>query len=167
GVRGLIVVAAGAAFGLATARRGQSESGDWTIRKSDEPGKVEVSIMDSRGGHHFHSSSDWEVKELTGLDLSKPGRQDVHFTITRDAGRFECEGFVKDGEGAGIFHFIPDAKYAEEMKALGFEGIDGEKQWAMAVHDVSLKFAREIKATTVQGLDTCVLIAFKLQGLTA
>src|SRR5207253_4313597 len=84
--------------------------------------------MDSRGGHHFHSSSEREAKELTGLDLSKPGRQDVHFTIMRDAGRFECEGFVKDGEGAGIFHFIPDAKYAQEMKALGFEGIDGEKR---------------------------------------
>ena len=107
-VMGLIFVAAGAAFGLATALRGQTQSGDWTIRKSDEPGKVEVSIMDARGGHHFHSSSDWEVKELTGLDLSKPGRQDVHFTITRDPGKFECEGYVKDGEGAGFFDFIPD-----------------------------------------------------------
>ena len=112
-VMGVIFVVAGAAFALATALRGQTQSGDWTIHRSDEPGKVEVSIMDSRGGHHFHSSSDWEVKELTGLDLSKPGRQDAHFTITRDAGRFECEGFVKDGEGAGVFHFLPDAKYVQ------------------------------------------------------
>src|SRR5205807_1443846 len=163
-VMGLILIVGGAVFGLATALRGQAESGDWTIRRSDEPGKVEVSIMDSRGGHHFHSSSEREAKELTGLDLSKPGRQDVHFTIMRDAGRFECEGFVKDGEGAGIFHFIPDAKYAQEMKALGFEGIDGEKQWAMAVHDVSLKFAREIKARNLQGLDTDKLIAMSIHG---
>src|SRR6184192_3848195 len=90
-VMGLILIVGGAAFGLATALRGQTQSGDWTIHRSDEPGKVEVSIMDSHGGHHFHSSTDWEVKELTGLDLSKPGRQDVNFTITRDAGRFECE----------------------------------------------------------------------------
>ncbi len=106
-VMGLIFVAAGAAFGLATALRGQTPSGDWTIRKSDEPGKVEVSIMDSRGGHHFHSSSDWEVKELTGLDLSKAGRQDVHFTIARDAGKFECEGYVKDGKARGSFISFP------------------------------------------------------------
>src|SRR5437899_2418842 len=164
-VMGLILIVGGAVFGLATALRGQAESGDWTIRHSDEPGKVEVSIMGSRGRHHFHSSSEREAKELTGLDLSKPGRQDVHFTIMRDAGRFECEGFVKDGEGAGIFHFIPDAKYAQEMKALGFEGIDGEKQWAMAVHDVSLKFAREIKARNLQGLDTDKLIAFRIHGV--
>ena len=159
---GLILFLGGAACGLGTALHGQTQSGDWTIHRSDEPGKVEVSIMDSRGGHHFHSRSDWEVKELTGLDLSKPGREEVHFTITRDAGKFECEGYVKDGEGAGLFHFIPDANYAQEMKALGFSGIDADKQWAMAIHDVSLKFAREIKSKNLQGLDTDKLIAFKI-----
>src|SRR5437899_2752655 len=115
-VMGLILIVGGAVFGLATALRGQAESGDWTIRRSDEPGKVEVSIMDSRGGHHFHSSSEREAKELTGLDLSKPGRQDVHFTIMRDAGRFECEGFVKDGEGAGIFH--RSEEHTSELQSL-------------------------------------------------
>src|SRR5438874_2546380 len=56
-VMGLILIVGGAVFGLATALRGQAESGDWTIRRSDEPGKVEVSIMDSRGGPHFPSTS--------------------------------------------------------------------------------------------------------------
>jgi hypothetical protein len=162
---GLILAVAGVVLGLATVLRGQSQSGDWTIRRSDEPGKVEFSVMDSRGGRHFHSSSEWEVKEFTGLDLSKAGRQEVHFAITRDAGRFECEGFVKDGEGAGLFHFVPDEKYAQEMKSLGFGGIDADKQWAMAIHDVSLKFVREIKARNLQGLDTDKLIAFRIHGV--
>src|SRR5438105_10572790 len=165
-VMGVIFVVAGAAFALATALRGQTQTGDWTIHRAYEPGKVKGSRMDTSGGHHFHESSNWEEKELTALDLSKPGRQDVHFTITRDAGRFDCEGYLKDGEGAGLFHFIPDAKYAQEMKALGFGGIDGDKQWAMAIHDVSLKFAREIKSKNLQGLDTDKLIAFKIHGVT-
>src|SRR5712692_4000336 len=165
-VMGLILAAAGAAFGLVTALRGQTQSGDWTIRHSDEPGKVEFSLMDSRGGHHFHSSSEWAVSEFSGLDLSKAGRQEVHFTITRDAGKFECEGFVNDSEGAGLFHFVPDPKYMQEMKSLGFEGIDAQKQWAMAIHDVSLKFVREIKARNLQGLDTDKLFAFRIHGVT-
>src|SRR5215472_8681227 len=163
---GLILAIAGAVFGLSTALRGQTQSGDWTIRHSDEPGKVEFSLMDSRAGHHFHSSSDWPASDLVGLDLSKPGRQEAHFTITRDAGKFDCEGYVKDGEGAGLFHFVPDAKYAQEMKALGFDGIDGDKQWAMALHDVSLKFAQEMKARNLQGLNTDKLIAFRIHGVT-
>src|SRR5437667_51426 len=122
--------------------------------------------MDSRAGHHFHTSSDWPASDFSGLDFSKAGRQEVHFTIARDAGKFECEGFLHDGEGAGLFHFMADPKYAQEMKSLGFERIEEDRQWAMAIHDVSLKFARDIKAQNLQGLDTDKLIAFKIHGVT-
>src|SRR5260221_13950636 len=163
---GLILVIAGVILGVSKALGSDTQSGDWTIRRSDIPGKVEFSLMDSRAGHHFHTSSEWPATDFSGLDFSKTGRQEVHFTIARDAGKFECEGFLHGGEGEGLFHFIADAKYAQEMKALGFEGIDGEKQWAMAIHDVSLKFARDIKAKNLRGLDTDKLIAFKIHGVT-
>src|SRR6266478_2283961 len=161
----LILAIAGIVFGIAKTRGEETQSGDWTIRRSDVQGKVEFSLMDSRGGHHFHYSSDWPASEFSGLDFAKPGRQEVHFTIARDAGKFECEGFLHDGEGAGLFHFLPEAKYPQEMKSLGFEKIDGDKQFAMAIHDVSLKFAREIKTENLQGLDTDKLIAFRIHGV--
>src|SRR3989442_916412 len=160
-----ILAIAGIVFGVAKTRGGETQSGDWTIRRSDAQGKVEFALMDSSSGHHFHYSSDWPASEFSGLDFAKPGRQEVHFTIARDAGKFECEGFLHDGEGAGLFHFLPDAKYPQEMKSLGFEKIDGDKQFAMAIHDVSLKFAREIKAENLQGLDTDKLIALRIHGV--
>src|SRR5206468_4546720 len=153
-------------LGVAKALGSESQSGDWTIRRSEIPGRVEFSLMDSRAGRHFHTSSDWPASDFSGLDFSKSGRQQVHFTIARDAGKFECDGFLHDGQGAGLFHFIADPKYSQEMKALGFERIDEDRQWAMAIHDVSLKFAREIKAQNLQGLDTDKLIAFKIHGVT-
>src|SRR5260370_3442896 len=162
---GLILVIAGVILGVAKALGGETQSGDWTIRRSDVPGKVEFSLMDSRAGHQFHHSSDWPASDFSGLDFSKSGRQEVHFTIARDAGKFECEGFLQDGEGAGLFHFAADAKYAQEMQALGFDRIDGDKQWAMAIHDVSLKFARDITAENLQRLDTDKLIAFQIHGV--
>ena len=88
---------------------------------------------------------------MQGLDLAVQGKRDVQFAITRDAGRFDCEGYLKDGEGAGIFHFTPDASYVKSMKALGFTGIDDEKQFAMAVHDVTLEFAKAMKAEKLDG----------------
>jgi hypothetical protein len=165
-IAGLVLIVVGAVLGVANSTGGQTRSGDWTIHRSDEPGKVEFSLMDSRAGRHFHYGSDWPASEFVGLDFSKSGRQEVHFTISRDAGKFECEGFLQDGEGTGLFHFIADSKYAQEMKALGFDGIDGDKQLAMAIHDVSLKFAKEIKSKNLQGLDTDKLIAFKIHGVT-
>src|SRR2546422_2139773 len=163
---GLILVIAGVILGVAKALGGESQSGDWTILRSDVPEKVEFSLMDSRAGRHFHTSSDWPASDFSGLDFSKSGRQQVHFTIARDAGKFECDGFLHDGQGAGLFHFIADPKYSQEMKALGFERIDEDRQWAMAIHDVSLKFTRDIKAENLQGLDTDKLIAFKIHGVT-
>jgi len=140
--------------------------GDWTIMKSDEPGKVEFSLIEHHHGGRSNHESDWPATSFQGVDFSKPGRQDVHFTIAHDAGKIDCEGFLKDGEGAGLFHFEPDPKYPEEMKALGFP-IDDEKQFAMAVQDVSLEFARQMKNEHLSDLDADKLIAFRIFGVDA
>jgi hypothetical protein len=136
-------------------------TGDWTISKSDEPGKVEFSLNVHRHGENSNHESDWPMSSFPGVDFSKPGRQDVHFTIARDAGKIECEGFLNNGEGAGIFHFQPDANYASEMRKLGFP-IDEEKQYSMAAMDVSLEFARQMKSENLTDLDTDKLIAFRI-----
>src|SRR5579859_7561090 len=145
----------------------EPQSGDWTIRKSDAPGKVDFSLMQNRRGGSSHHESNWPLTAFQGLDVSKPGRQEVRFTITRDAGRFECEGYLNNGEGAGLFHFTPDPKYAQSMQSMGFAGIDGPKQFNMAVQDVSLKFAQEMKNEHLQGLDTEKLVAFRIFNVTS
>lgn len=136
-------------------------SGSWSITKSDEPGKVEFALMEHHQGGMSNHSSDWPASSFPGVDFSKPGRQDVRFTIARDAGKIDCEGFLDNGEGAGIFHFQPDANYSRQMHSLGFD-VDEEKQFAMAVQDVSLDFARQMKGEHLTGLDTDKLIAFRI-----
>jgi len=146
-------------FGAISSLRAQAGRGDWTIRKSEQPGKIIFTLIIS----DRHNRSNHEVEEplgdFHGVDLSKPGKQNVEFTLARDAGKFECEGFLHDGEGAGVFHFSANANYPQAMRALGFEGIDSEKQLEMATIDVSLEFAKEMKAERLEGLDTDKLIA--------
>jgi len=151
--------------------RGAARSGDWTISKSDDPGKVDFSLIEHHHNGNSNHQSDWPVSSFQGVDISKPGHQDVHFTITRDAGKFDCEGFLNDGEGAGLFHFQPDANYPREMQALGFPVLheddhdddhDNDKQYAMAVMDVTLAFAKEMKHENLRDLDTDKLIAFRI-----
>jgi hypothetical protein len=139
-------------------------NGDWTIRKSDDPGKVEFSLIEHHHGGNSNHESDWPASSFPGVDFSKSGRQDVHFTIVRDAGKVECEGFLNNGEGAGIFHFQPDPNYAREMHSLNFS-VDEEKQYNMAVQDVSLEFARQMTAEHLTDLDTDKLIAFRIHGV--
>jgi len=63
---GLILVITGVILGVAKALGGEGQSGDWTIRRSDAPGRVEFSLMNSRAGHHFHYSSDWPASDFFG-----------------------------------------------------------------------------------------------------
>ena len=148
-------------FAVVKNRAADVRSGDWTVRKADDPGKVEFSLIEHHRGGNSNNESDWLVSSFPGVDFSKSGRQDVHFTITRDAGKIECEGFLNDGEGAGIFHFQPDPNYAGEMRKLDFS-VDEDKQYSMAVQDVSLEFARQMRNEHLSDLDADKLIAFRI-----
>jgi len=142
-------------------RAAESRSGDWTISKSDAPGKVEFSLIEHHHGGTSSHQSDWPASSFQGVDFSKAERQDVHFTIARDAGKIECEGFLNNGEGAGLFHFQPDANYPRAMQAIGFS-VDEEKQFGMAIQDVSLEFAKQMKNEHLSNLDADKLVAFRI-----
>ena len=148
-------------FAAITNHAAEVRGGDWTISKSDVAGKVEFSLIERHHGGQSNHSSDWPASLFQGVDFTKAGKQEVHFTITRDAGKIDCEGFLKDGEGAGLFHFQADPNYPREMKSLGF-AVGQDEQFSMAVQDVSLEFARQMKGEHLSGLDAGKLIAFRI-----
>jgi len=88
---------------VAKALGGESQSGDWTIRRSDVPGKVEFSLMDSRAGHHFSYQFRLAGERFSGLDFSKAGRQEVHFTIARDAENSNARDFCTTARARDYF----------------------------------------------------------------
>jgi hypothetical protein len=139
----------------------QQQNGSWTIQPSDENGKVRFALIQHSKGYSNHHESDWSPSSFEGLDLSIKSKHDVKFSIRRDAGRFECEGYIQDSEGAGVFHFFSDGKYTAGMSALGFN-VDPDKIFGMAVQDVSLDFAKEMKNEKLSNLDTDKLIAFRI-----
>lgn len=160
-----VMIAIGAAMlTLAAAFAGESNNGEWSMQRSERPDAVSFTMRSSRGVNSFHTTSDWPKSEFVGLDLSRGGAQEVNFTVTRDAGKFKFEGALRNGVGGGTFQFLPDARYVQEMKALGFGGVE-RHQMAFAIHDVSLKFARDMKDASLQGLDSDKLMAFRIHGV--
>jgi hypothetical protein len=153
-------ILAGAAFAADGAR------GKWTLEPSTQAGHVQFGMFRRVDGGNMNHESDWPVSAFQGLDLATRARHDAKFTVVRDAGRFDCEGFLENGEGAGTFVFTPDAKFAPAMDALGFGDIDEGKQLAMAIHDVGVEYARQMKARKLRGLDTDKLVAFRIFGIT-
>jgi hypothetical protein len=151
---------------ISGAASAQELTGSWTMMPASEPGSVYFALrLRHEGGGSMHSGSEWPVSAFDGLDFATRAGHDVTFAIARDAGRFDCEGYVADGEGAGVFRFTPAAAFARAMSDLGFGGIDDDEQLAMAVHDVSLDFARQMKDENLAGLDSDKLIAFRIFGV--
>ena len=148
---------------MSTAAFAQELTGSWTMMPADEPGMVHFTVLrrHERGGT-MHSGSDWPVSAFEGLDLATSARHDVTFTVARDAGRLDCDGYLADGEGAGLFRFTPDPSFVRAMSDLGFGGIDEDEQFSMAVHNVSLDFARQINSEILTGMETDKLIAFRI-----
>jgi hypothetical protein len=139
------------------------QTGEWTLNATKDSGKVQFCLQGSRNGNdHFSHSSDWNTSDFEGMNWSAPGRHDVNFRIRRDAGVFEGEGFLKNGEGAGLFTFTPDRDYGHRIESLGYGDFDPDKQMSFALFNVSYAFARDMKSLGIEGLDAQKLISFRI-----
>jgi hypothetical protein len=151
------------ALGLAQVAQAAGEyKGTWAIEPSKHAGMVSLAVRHRSDDEQSNIQMNWPTSALSGLDLKTPGKHDVTFVVSRDAGRVDFEGFMKDEEGAGTFRFTPDTKFVASMSAIGFPGIDAPKQFAMALHDVSLDYAKQMKAENLSNLDTDKLLAFRV-----
>jgi hypothetical protein len=145
-------------------RSGEPLAGEWKIRKSGDPASVVFTLVEHHQGGNYSDEDDWPVSSFPGVDFSRPGHQNVRFTISRDAGKIDCEGFLDNGEGPGTFHFLPDPGYVREMRQMDFL-VDELKEYRMAVMDVSLEFARQMRAEHLTGLDADKLIEFRIHSV--
>jgi hypothetical protein len=136
--------------------------GSWTITKSADTSEVQFGLKLQRHGGSHQSNSDWPKSQFPGVDFNVPGKQDVKVAIVREAGRFDLEGYLRDGEGGGVFRLTPDATYLLAMQKLGFDGLDEGKQFGAALHDVTTDFARQMRAENLSGLGFDQLIAFRI-----
>lgn len=149
-------------------------TGLWTIdsrnrRGDNDDNKVYLSIQrrTSRGGNS-QSSSGVPFETFRGLTreqmMSSTGNV-VRFQIVRDAGTLNCEGWFKDGRGAGQFTFVVNQSYVGEMSRLGYSNLSEEKLFALAVHDVSTNFIQELKGLGYDRLSLDDLLAFRIHGV--
>jgi hypothetical protein len=159
-----LLIATGIAMWALAGAASTPRSGQWTLQRADTPNTVTLALRSLRGERSFHTSGDWPQADFSGVDFTRVAAQEVRFTLTRDAGSFTFEGVLRDGAGAGAFQFVPDVRYAQAMQALGFNDIEAE-QIFFAIHDVSLKFARDMRSADLKKLSAATLLSFGIHGV--
>ena len=150
-------------------------TGGWTGRVStwvNDRGPVTVvqmSLRQSGRGAESHDSLSCAVSELGNLtpeQVAGPQR-DVRFELVRDAGVLRFAGRFQSGDGAGQWSFVPSAEYLAGMRTLGYGGIDTERAYALAVLDVSRRFAQDLAALGYRSMPLEELVASKVHGVDA
>ena len=61
---------AAALIGAFMSRAADTRHGDWTLHRSDEPGKFEFTLIHNQHGNSSHHSSTWPLAAFVGLDVS-------------------------------------------------------------------------------------------------
>jgi len=125
-----------------------------------------LSLRRTRPGHDWNSSFPVALTDLKGLtaEQTRGARADVRFDLVRDAGTIACEGRFDNGDGAGHFTFTPNPEYLEEMRKQGYDGIDEEKAFSLAMHDVSRQFIRDLTSLGYPRLSLDDLVNLRIHG---
>src|SRR5215470_5208360 len=100
-------------------------TGQWLLDQGRD-GSVQVTLrytLDEPERHwNWSHSFTAQLSELPGLsaaDLNAPGGKRVTFKIVRDAGSFNAEGWMQNGQGSGHYTFEPNPQFATEMEKRG------------------------------------------------
>src|SRR5258708_4872770 len=151
---GLMILAVGTF--LVPIAKGQSRfTGQWLV--DSKWGGADQTYLELRqesweGRGSWNSSFNIQLSDLRGLNQSQVMSNGavVQFQLVRDAGTLNCEGWFKDGKGAGHYTFTPNQSYVSELRRRGYDAPTDEQQFTMAVHNVSYALMDELSA---QGYD--------------
>lgn len=125
-------------------------TGEWTAEiNRAKPGEAQLTFhRDSQEGGFNMTSETFALSELQGLAADAGGssvKTTVNFNLVRDAGTFSCEGYFRDGRGAGFWTFTPSRAFLSAMRTRGYDNLSGEDLLRAAFHNLTVKFIEELK----------------------
>jgi hypothetical protein len=164
-----ILLCAGLSPAAHAADESPARAGTWTLNNWT-PGKtVHLTLSYRSGTTQWQWGNDQPIADLHGLspDQLHAAHADVGFTLQRDAGTFGFQGAITLGLGRGEFRFIPDPTYVAALAALGYGPVedDGMVTMLLAVRDVSIAYAAEVKGSGLKGVTVSDLVRFQDHGV--
>lgn len=144
-------------------------TGQWTISSIGLQDKVRFGIQRTSPNHNMNSSLDAPLSQFRGImraQIDSTGTL-ARFELVRDAGIFHFEGYLQNGGGGGNFSFTPNPNYPSELRSFGFAGnLTEDKVFAMAVHDVSVAYIRDMNALGIRPDSEDKLITMRIHAVT-
>ncbi|MGA2742995.1 MAG: hypothetical protein ABSG65_36860, partial [Bryobacteraceae bacterium] len=140
-------------------------AGQWTLELN--PQGAQFSIHRSWAGHNsYSSSSSYDFDDFRGLTRARvEAGGPAKFEILRDAGTFACEGSFRNDGGGGAFVFSPNPDYVAALHSLGYNDVDAERLFELAVHNISRAYIRELDELGYHRLPLDQLVQLRIHGV--
>ena len=136
-------------------------TGAWTAELSrSKPDKIQFTFHNNSSQGNFSMSSDsLAFAELQGLtrEAALSAKSEVNFSIVREAGTFACEGFFKEGKGAGFWTLTPNPNFVAAMRGRGYDNLKDEDLRRAAFNDLKVKYIDDLKSAGYDRLEFNVL----------
>ena len=142
---------------------------EWTLERSHSSSSnpLRLSFGFRRDGSDWTERTDVPLSSLRDFSLDMLERDGpVKFEYVREAGELLCEGTVRGGRAHGTFTVEPNAEFVSALEKMGYRAPDEREVVFLMMSDVTLQFAREVKATGLE-LTPGDLAELRNHGVTA
>jgi uncharacterized protein (UPF0335 family) len=134
-----------------------SLSGQWTAEMNrNKPNEIQMTYhRRSEGGGFNMSGNTVPLGELQGLTTEAvfSARANVTFNVVRQAGTFACDGYFREGKGAGFWTFTPSQSFVSAMRERGYGNLTGEDLLRAALHNLTTNFIEDLKSAGYDRLE--------------
>jgi len=140
------VIAGAVIFEALTAPSTGLSGRGWRLSRSEEPGKVRLTLERSRFGNRMVTTNDVPLANFHGfspdmMDHSGPAK----FTYAQDAATLECQGRYGWGRGSGSFTLAPNPQFIAELNRMGFATPNQDDLFLMVITPTNLDFIHEVR----------------------
>ncbi len=139
----LICTLAFVAFAAQPAVADRSLSGTWSVETSKDGSiSMRLAYRDAGGMHESdneHSLTGDAAAAIPRDALTSQGRH-ATFSMTRDAGRFDFDGWLANGKGGGTYTLELNQSFFDTLKARGYDVSTDSQSFAIAATNLRLSY---------------------------
>jgi len=132
-------------------------TGQWTAELNrDKPGEIQLTYhRRSEGGGLSMTGGTVSLGELQGLttEAAWSSRANVNFNVVRAAGTFACEGYFREGKGAGFWTFMPSRSFVSAMSERGYGNLTDEDLLRAAFHKLTTSLIEDLRSVGYDKLE--------------
>ncbi|HEY0101649.1 MAG TPA: hypothetical protein VGB76_22170 [Pyrinomonadaceae bacterium] len=164
------VSSASAKGGLDPVQAQDTLSGQWTAEvRRDKPGEIQMTYHRHSETGGFNISGDtFALSELQGLsaETALSARTNVNFKLVRQAGTFACEGYFREGRGAGFWTFTPSQSFVSAMRERGYSNLTDGDLLRAALHNLTTNYIEDLKSAGYDRLEFKQLLRASSHSIT-